>query len=594
MGILYDKVKGSVGGSGSSMGGGSLYERAQKNATGLQTETTITPEQAPAEQPGFFSRTADSLKGLAKGEVKPMEVIKGIPEAAKDVGVGFAKTFLPAVSNFVKTTGSIFGEGMAYAIDPEVRQQYTNVDTAGIDQITNMILEKKNRGEDTSRLIDQLKRYSPESDNLSILPVVSDTTQAKLVKATLAAGLETAILKAMPPTMKMSWKARGGIGALQGLGFAVSEGLANDRSAEEIIDSLPQYGILGGAIEIAAPWLLPLLRTEINRMPKNLKGVFKGVEEEAAAGVTRKLGVAADAAENRIPISTPNSRYEAYLRSQGYEPYVPESKLPTIEMGNKPRPKADDLPTIEFGNEQAPARKVKGDFEFVPEKPARMNEAPIEEAPVLNRQASEVRQTSVGDEMIPESRTTKVPRENLPVNTEEGQLRVSRLEARVKNKLDSVNPARAEEEGIATYKQMNKADQINRASKFAEENPDEAMAILRGEKPAPEGLLHNSIAIAMEEKAATTADANLAMKLASLRSTRAGQEISILTEADPTNAISQIEEIIKARTGRATRVIKDGNVQKAIKSEITAGSEVIKQSRLKIEEAESLLERILC
>lgn len=591
MGILYDKVK--AGSTVSSSGGGSLYERAQKNSLGLQTETPISPEQPITQkQPGIISKTADSLKAFAVGEVSPTEVIKGIPQAAKDVGVGFAKTFIPAVTNFVKTTGSIFGEGMAYAIDPEVRRQYTNVDTAGIDTLTNAILEKKQRGEDTSRLVEQLKNFQPsETNNLDILPVITETTQAKLVKATLAAGIETAIFKAMPPTLKMSWKARGGIGALQGLGFAVSEGLAKDKSAEEIIDSLPEYGILGGAIEIAAPWLLPLLRTEINRMPKNLKGVFKGVEEEAASATARKLGVAADVAENRIPISTPNSRYEAYLRSQGYEPYIPESKLPTIEMGNKPKIK-DDLPTIQFGDEITPTRKVKGDIEYVPERQPVSQETPLNK---VTQETPEAPLNRVSDEtIVPEQRKTTVPREQLPVNTEEGQIRVSRLEARVKNKLDSVNPARAEAEGISTYKQMNKVDQINRASKFAEENPEEAMAVLRGEKPAPDGLLHNSIAIAMEEKAASTADANLAMKLASLRSTRAGQEISILTEADPTNAISQIQEIIKARAGRASKVVQGGDVQRAIKSEISAGSEVIKQSRLKIEEAESLLERILC
>lgn len=671
MGILYDKVKaGSLGGSSN---GGSLYERAQKKSLGIQTETPITAEEPKmASQPSIFSKTADSLKGVAMGEVNPTEVIKGIPEAAKNVGVGFAKTFIPAVSNFVKTTGSIFGEGMAYAIDPEVRKQYTNVDTSGIDTITNAILEKRQRGEDTSRLVEQLRNFdSTEQNNLDILPVVTDTTQAKIVKATLAAGIETAIFKAMPSTLKMNWKARGGIGTLQGLGFAVSEGLAKDKSAEEIMDSLPEYGILGGAVEIAAPWLLPLLRTEINRMPKNLKNVFKGVEEEAASAATRKLDIAADAAENRIPISTPNSRYEAYLRSQGYEPYIPESKLPTIEMGNRPKIK-DDLPTIQFGDEIPPAKRVKGDFEFVPEKGFRIGEkgnyfSTSKEYPLQGGFKGELREVNLPpdaklldakdyknfDELLTaderqilskansseinriqqnvlerngydgmkildegsngktyetiflndkkspdfnftETRTTKVSREQLPVNTEEGQIRVSRLEARVKNKLDSVNPARAEAEGISTYKQMNKADQINRASKFAEENPEEAMAVLRGEKPAPDGLLHNSIAIAMEEKAASAADANLAMKLASLRSTRAGQEISILTEADPTNAISQIQEIIKARAGRASKVIQGGDVQRAIKSEVAMGSEVIKQSRLKIEEAESLLERILC
>lgn len=189
-------------------------------------------------------------------------------------------------------------------------------------------------------------------------------------------------------------------------------------------------------------------------------------------------------------------------------------------------------------------------------------------------------------------RTTEVSREQLPVG--EGEKKgVSRLEARMKGVLDSVKPEKAEEAGITTYQQMNKADQIKKAVDYVKKNQDEALAVLRGDKPAPEGLLHNSIALALEQKASDTADANLAIKLASLRSTRAGQEISILTEADPSNPVNVMQEIIKARTEKLEKTRKTTKSKLVAKEVGEVKAEVVKK-QLKIDEAEKLLAKLLC
>lgn len=139
--------------------------------------------------------------------------------------------------------------------------------------------------------------------------------------------------------------------------------------------------------------------------------------------------------------------------------------------------------------------------------------------------------------------TVKVSREQLPVGT--GQEKASGLEARIKQNLESV-PEGVKSE-ISNYQEMSKSEQLKAASQYVTENPEEALAVLKGEKAAPEGLLHNSIALALEEHATNENDANLVLKLASLRSTRAGQEISMLTERNPNSPITYFDELQKRK-----------------------------------------------
>jgi len=71
------------------------------------------------------------------------------------------------------------------------------------------------------------------------------------------------------------------------------------------------------------------------------------------------------------------------------------------------------------------------------------------------------------------------------------------------------------------------------------------MKVLRGEIEPPKGILRNSIYVAMEGQA--KGDVELARKLASLQSTRLGQELSILTEIDPDSPVKVMSDIIKIR-----------------------------------------------
>lgn len=141
------------------------------------------------------------------------------------------------------------------------------------------------------------------------------------------------------------------------------------------------------------------------------------------------------------------------------------------------------------------------------------------------------------------AKVIEVPRQQLPQG--EGEKRISRLEARVRDVLGKISQDQIDELGLATYNQLTKEENIKKAVEYVSENPEEALQVLAGEKEAPKGLLHNAIYIAMERLA--KGDLALARRLASLSSTRMGQEISILTELDPESTVKLMRDIIKVR-----------------------------------------------
>jgi len=165
-----------------------------------------------------------------------------------------------------------------------------------------------------------------------------------------------------------------------------------------------------------------------------------------------------------------------------------------------------------------------------------------------------------------------VPRSQLPVG--EGKLKVSRLEARIKKSLDDVSEENIEKLGLSNYQQMNKKENIRKAAEYVTNNPREALDVLSGKVEAPKGVLYNSIFVAMQNEA--KGDVDLARKLASLQSTRFGQELSILTELDPDSPVKAMSEVVKIReeafrkrhTGKTVKEVSDkvvADIKKKVK-----------------------------
>ena len=162
------------------------------------------------------------------------------------------------------------------------------------------------------------------------------------------------------------------------------------------------------------------------------------------------------------------------------------------------------------------------------------------------------------------AREVSVPRAQLPIG--EGKEKVSRLAARMSGALDTMSEAEIKKLGTPTFQQMNKKETIQKAAEYVTANPQEAVKVITGEIEPPEGLNTNSIYVAFTE----TEDLNLdlATTVASFASTAAGQNISILTELDPSSPIKLMGDIIKVREKAVKRRLGERSTKTAVEEEI--------------------------
>ncbi len=208
-------------------------------------------------------------------------------------------------------------------------------------------------------------------------------------------------------------------------------------------------------------------------------------------------------------------------------------------------------------------------------------------------------------ETITETKPTRkyieVPRGQLPVKTG-GEKAVSSLEARMKGIFERQNVKKVEAEAkernldISFYEKMSKPEVLNAAAKFvAKTSQAKVLEILEGKAETPKGLLNNAIMLALEEKSLRDKNIDTAIKLASLRSTRYGQELSILTEVAELSPISAMDSIIRARRDVVEKKMKVGENIRTKKSEkVNEMKKEQTKAELKVEEAEKLLNSIVC
>lgn len=137
----------------------------------------------------------------------------------------------------------------------------------------------------------------------------------------------------------------------------------------------------------------------------------------------------------------------------------------------------------------------------------------------------------------------RVPSSKLPVG--QGKEKVSRLQARLKGALDKTSQEDIDRLGLTTFRQSVNDDQIARALEYAKNNPEEAVNVAMGQIDPPDGLLTNSVYSALVQLG--TEDTDLATKVASLGSTRFGQEIQILKTILADNPVVMMQEIVSAR-----------------------------------------------
>lgn len=113
-------------------------------------------------------------------------------------------------------------------------------------------------------------------------------------------------------------------------------------------------------------------------------------------------------------------------------------------------------------------------------------------------------------------------------------------------------------EGKPEYETVKVAEQAKMAADLIRGDPDKSIRIAMGAEAPPDGLLPESVFVAVENHATANKDVNLLRELATTSSlsshaTAMGQRISMLAARDPNSPVAAIQKIAKAREEAATQ-----------------------------------------
>lgn len=164
------------------------------------------------------------------------------------------------------------------------------------------------------------------------------------------------------------------------------------------------------------------------------------------------------------------------------------------------------------------------------------------------------------------SKVIEVPRQNLTVG--EGKKKISRLESRVKGILGKATDEQIKELGLSTYQEMNKPETIKAATEYVLTKPEETMKVLSHEIEPPKGIPYNAIYVAAMNNPNVSTDYNLATKLASIASTAAGQNLSILTELNKDSPVKIMSDIIKFKEAEFKKRYNGQSIKEVTKKEV--------------------------
>jgi hypothetical protein len=192
---------------------------------------------------------------------------------------------------------------------------------------------------------------------------------------------------------------------------------------------------------------------------------------------------------------------------------------------------------------------------------------------------------------LPES--TYTPIEQTQIETPE--IKTSKLSLGVEAKAVA-NKLSEGFQGLPEYAKVSVEDQARAANNLLEVNRDQAINIALGHELPPEGILPESVFVAVENHALKNSDVSLLRDLATsnltTEATGMGQRLRMLAERNPNSAVAAIQKVVKIREETATR--KHGNISKAkakVRAEIDAE---VKKTSPKAKDWASFLEEIKC
>jgi hypothetical protein len=171
-----------------------------------------------------------------------------------------------------------------------------------------------------------------------------------------------------------------------------------------------------------------------------------------------------------------------------------------------------------------------------------------------------------------------------------------------KSKIGKSIEAKAVENGLtkgfsdtAGYDSITIKDQAERASTLINDNIADARAMVRGEKPLPDGLRGTALVTAMEEHIRTSKNAEAAYELANsplVSETSAhAQEMRLMAERVPDSITAKFKEI---KAAREAALEKRGGVKKAVKKMTDEIQTEIKKQKVTPKTWSDFVEQIKC
>lgn len=291
------------------------------------------------------------------------------------------------------------------------------------------------------------------------------------------------------------------------------------------------------------------------------------IEGAQSALNVRNLPVSGESAQTSVPLNTSKTRFEAYRREQGYEPYVSPDDLPTIEMGSQPKGK---LPTVQIG---APS--------------PRPSDVTYEPVPITGFKSLFAENTPTAEPVGTRPQPAARVEIDSPETVQNSRAVTLEKAATEKKLVDGLGET-------PTHSRMNMKEQASKAVDFAESDPAQAIKVAKGEALPPSGVLAEAVYTALEIKAFRNGDVALMRELVNSKvPTIAGQSLKALDSADPNSPVKIMRDIQATRQARVEK--KSGKTSQKLKAEeVKTIDTEIKATASKRPTWEAFIDEITC
>lgn len=137
----------------------------------------------------------------------------------------------------------------------------------------------------------------------------------------------------------------------------------------------------------------------------------------------------------------------------------------------------------------------------------------------------------------------------------------------------------------AGYTPIVNKDEIGKATDLMAKDMDSARAMIRGERPVPEGVKPEALLIAMEKHAELTSDPDLHYETANSpitsESSKHAQSLQLFRERDPDSAAAYIQDVRQQRAAGIKKLLNGRTVEQALEDEVNGISKSLKFAKKK-------------